>query len=163
MMNFMEYYHDDMLPEEGIFSILSPAHRKITVEFFEMMYYAKDFDTFYNISAWARSHVNRQMFTYALYVAVIHRPDTVGIILPPIYEVNPYYFFNTEVMTKAKRYKQMFIGDGITSEDPSYKGERKISDNVKFIRPLGRGVGLTLAKTLLGWFANKMRHTLFII
>lgn len=119
----MEYYHDDMLPKEAIFSILSPAHRKIAIELFEMMYYAKDFDTFYKISAWARCHVNGEMFTYALYVAVIHRPDTVGIILPPIYEVNPYYFFNTEVMTKAKMHKQMFIGDGITSEDPHYKGK----------------------------------------
>lgn len=51
------------------------------------------------------------MFTYALITSLRHRPDMVGIEVPAIYEVNPYYFFHSEVIQKAHLYKmQGFYG-----------------------------------------------------
>lgn len=47
--------------------------------------------------------MNEHMYIYVLSVAVIHRPDTRNIRLPPIYEVVPNYFFNDDVLHKAYR------------------------------------------------------------
>ncbi|XP_055373619.1 larval serum protein 2-like [Condylostylus longicornis] len=58
-----------------------------------------------NVALWARFHANKQLFLYSITVAVLHRPDAVGIVLPAIYEINPYYFFNSETIQKAQFYK----------------------------------------------------------
>lgn len=41
------------------------------------------------------------MFLYALTVACRHRQDCKGIILPPPYEIYPFYFVRTDVIQKA--------------------------------------------------------------
>lgn len=45
------------------------------------------------------------MFVYTLSTAVLHRNDCEGMILPPIWEVYPYFFVNSEVIDKAYYYK----------------------------------------------------------
>ncbi|KAG5332240.1 HEXA protein, partial [Acromyrmex heyeri] len=80
-----------------------PYHYQEAACFFRVLYSAKDFDTFYNTAVWARFHINESMYVYVLGVAVIHRPDTNNILLPPIYEVFPHYFFNEDVLHKAYR------------------------------------------------------------
>ena len=42
------------------------------------------------------------MFTEAVYMAVFHKDDLAGIVLPAIYETNPYHFFNSFVITKSQ-------------------------------------------------------------
>lgn len=86
-------------------------HYEEAVCFFRVLYSAKDFDTFYNFAVWARFHVNEHMYAYALAVAVMHRPDTKNIRLPPLYEVVPHYFFNEKVLHKAYR---IAMGDSQT-------------------------------------------------
>lgn len=76
------------------------------VALFKLFFYARDYETFYNTAVWARQNVNEGVFLYAVSVAIVHRPDTKRFVLPPIYEVYPYYFFNSEVIQKAYRYKQ---------------------------------------------------------
>ncbi|CAK9796449.1 unnamed protein product [Anthophora plagiata] len=98
---FVKLLNHGMLPRGQVFSIMDPQAQREAVMLFRVLYSAKDFDIFYNTAVWARFHVNEQMYTYALSVAVIHRPDTKYIKLPPLYEVLPHLFFNEDVMQKA--------------------------------------------------------------
>lgn len=68
---------------------------------FHMLYYAKDFTTFIKTACWMRLYLNEGMFVYALTVAVRHREDCKGIILPSPYEIYPYYFVRGDVIQKA--------------------------------------------------------------
>lgn len=82
---------------------------------FELLYSAKDYETFYNTCCWAREHINEYMFIYTLNAAVLHRPDCSGMKLPPIYEILPQYFFNSEVIEKAERIKMQEHGKNVAS------------------------------------------------
>lgn len=74
------------------------------------MYNAKDWETFYKVACWAREYINEGMFVYAIHVAVLHRDDLQGMVLPPIYEIYPYFFVNSEVIDKAYYYKMKHGG-----------------------------------------------------
>ncbi|KOC69158.1 Arylphorin subunit alpha [Habropoda laboriosa] len=98
---FVQLLKTDMLPRGQVFSSMDPQVQRQTVVLFRVLYSAKDFEMFYNTAVWARFHVNELMYVYALSAAVIQRPDTKFIKLPPLYEVLPHFFFNEEVMQKA--------------------------------------------------------------
>lgn len=52
-----------------------------------------------------RLYLNEGMFVYALTVACRHREDCRNIILPPPYEIYPYYFVRADVIQKAYMLK----------------------------------------------------------
>ncbi|KAF2896224.1 hypothetical protein ILUMI_09950 [Ignelater luminosus] len=105
---FLYYYQYDIIPRDHIFSVFHEEHLKQAIALFRVFYYAKNYDTFYKTAVWARNHVNQGLFLYSFSVAVLHYPATYGIILPPIYEVYPYYFYNAEVIQQAQQYKQQY-------------------------------------------------------
>ncbi|XP_015177942.1 PREDICTED: arylphorin subunit beta-like [Polistes dominula] len=102
---FLYLYKHGMLPRGNVFSVYYPKVLKESIALFRLFYYAKDFDVFYKTALWARIYINEGQFAYALYNAVIRRPDTVYIQLPPLYEMYPYAFFNSEVLQKANHAK----------------------------------------------------------
>ncbi|XP_053693940.1 hexamerin-1.1-like [Sabethes cyaneus] len=114
---FWTYYEHGLLPKGEVFSVFNEVHREQAVALFHLFYYAKDWDTFYKSAAWARYYVNENMFVYALTVAVTHRADMAGFILPAPYEIYPYYFVNTEVIQQAQQYKMQ-----------GYHGMKKVGD-----------------------------------
>uniref|UniRef100_A0A182KE62 Hexamerin A n=1 Tax=Anopheles christyi TaxID=43041 RepID=A0A182KE62_9DIPT len=99
------YYEHGLLPKGEVFSVYDEVHREQAIALFRVLYHAKDWETFYKVAAWARYYVNEGMFVYALTVAVTHRADLAGFVLPAPYEISPYYFINTEVIQKAQQYK----------------------------------------------------------
>ncbi|KAG7210289.1 hypothetical protein KM043_011833 [Ampulex compressa] len=103
--DFLYLYEHGMLPRGEVFSVYYPKLLKESEALFRLFYYAKDFDTFYKTAAWARIYVNEGSYVYALYNAVIRRPDTIYIQLPAPYEMYPYAFFNSEVLEKAHHAK----------------------------------------------------------
>ncbi|XP_043278884.1 larval serum protein 1 alpha chain-like [Venturia canescens] len=105
VQEFLDLWKHGMIPREEIFSVFYPHHLEEAKALFNVFYYAKDFNTFYNTAVWARFNVNEKLFSYALSVAVIHRPDTKFIKLPPLYEIMPHYFFNNEVIQQAYHIK----------------------------------------------------------
>ncbi|CRL07340.1 CLUMA_CG020319, isoform A [Clunio marinus] len=108
---FVRLYNHGLLGFEEIFTVLNEEQSHEVNALFNIFYYAKDWETFYKVMVWARFHVNEGMFIYALTTAIYHRPDFVGIELPAIYEIYPYYFFHAEVLQKAHQYKmQGFYG-----------------------------------------------------
>ena len=58
-------------------------------------------------AAWARDNYNEGQFAYAFYVAVIHREDTYGIVLPPLYEIYPYFYFYGNDLQQFSQAKQL--------------------------------------------------------
>ena len=108
---FVDLWEKGFLPKHHIFSIYNEEHREQAIALFNVFYYAKDWDTFYKSVAWARFNVNEGMFIYAITVAVTHRKDMEGMILPPVYEICPYYFVSSEVIQKAHNHKMTgFVG-----------------------------------------------------
>ncbi|KAI5630887.1 hemocyanin, copper containing domain-containing protein [Phthorimaea operculella] len=93
------------LPRGEIFTLHVDRQLKEVVNMFHMLYYAKDFTTFIKTACWMRLYLNEGMFVYALTVACRHREDCKGIILPPPYEIYPYYFVRSDVIQKAYMLK----------------------------------------------------------
>nr|AXY94715.1 arylphorin subunit alpha-like [Habrobracon hebetor] len=103
--HFLELYKFGFLPRGAIYSLYYPKLLDETKALFKLFYYAKDFDTFYKTALWARNRLNEGEFICAFYEAVIRRPDTEYLQLPPPYELYPYAFFNSEVIEAAKNAK----------------------------------------------------------
>ncbi|XP_066598541.1 hexamerin-like isoform X2 [Prorops nasuta] len=103
--DFLYMYQHGFLPRGEVFSVYYPKLLDQSYALFKLFYYAKDFDTFYKTALWARAYINEGQFCYALYNAVLFRPDTKYIQLPPPYEMYPYAFFNSEVLEKAHHAK----------------------------------------------------------
>ncbi|CAK1586873.1 unnamed protein product [Parnassius mnemosyne] len=102
---FVNNFKIGMLPRGEIFTIHVDRQLKEVVSMFHLLYYAKDFTTFIKTACWMRLYLNEGMFVYALTVAVRHREDCKGIILPPPYEIYPYYFVRADVIQKAYMLK----------------------------------------------------------
>jgi len=104
---FNECWEKGFIDMEDIFSPLTKEHNHQMLSVFKMMYYAKDWDTFYKFMVWARFHINPGMFIQAVTMAVLHRDDFAGLVLPAIYEINPFYYFSSYTITKARRVQMM--------------------------------------------------------
>lgn len=87
------------------FSVLRKSHIDEAVALFRVLHQAGSWDSFYKVLVWARFNVNEGVFIYATTVAILHRPDFEGIVLPAPYEVYPYYFFNVETIQAAHNSK----------------------------------------------------------
>ncbi|XP_053976478.1 arylphorin subunit alpha-like [Hylaeus volcanicus] len=104
---FLSFYEKGMLPRGALFSVYYPKLLKELMALFDLFYYANDFDVFYKTALWARIYMNEGQYIYALYNAIIRRPDTKYIQLPPVYELYPNAFYNSEVLEKA-HYPQIY-------------------------------------------------------
>ncbi|XP_046969604.1 basic juvenile hormone-suppressible protein 2-like [Vanessa cardui] len=102
---FLNNWNMGFLPRGEIFTLHVDRQLKEVVTMFHMLYYAKDFTTFIKTACWMRLYLNEGMFVYALTVAVRHREDCRGIILPPPYEIYPYFFVRADVIQKAYMLK----------------------------------------------------------
>lgn len=63
---------------------------------------AQNYQTFLATAAWARVHVNEGQFVKAFIGAVLQHPETQGIILPPLYEIVPQYYFDARIIQQAQ-------------------------------------------------------------
>ncbi|XP_052756923.1 arylphorin-like [Galleria mellonella] len=100
---FLSLYKTGFTAKNQIFSIYYENQALEVRALYRLFYYAKDFETFYKTAAFARVWLNEGQFIYAFYIAVIHRADTRGIVLPAPYEIWPEYFVNSDVLAKINR------------------------------------------------------------
>jgi hypothetical protein len=65
------------------------------------------------------------MFWYSFTAAVLHRDDTTDVMMPPPYEVYPYFFVESDIIQKAYKYWMMRKADctfcSFTRVNASYK------------------------------------------
>lgn len=101
------------------FSVLRKSHIDEAVALFRVLHQAGSWESFYKVLVWARFNVNEGVFIYATTVAVLHRPDFEGIVLPAPYEVYPYYFFNTETIQAAQNAKMQGVPTSKKAADAS--------------------------------------------
>ncbi|XP_076377495.1 hexamerin 70a-like [Megalopta genalis] len=102
---FKELKLRETLPRRAVFSVYDDSHLAQLKALTELLISADSFDSFFNTALWARGTENEGVFVFALYTAVIHRPDTAYIRLPPLYELYPYAFYNADVIKAINDYK----------------------------------------------------------
>nr|XP_029724541.1 hexamerin-1.1-like [Aedes albopictus] len=98
---FFDLFKEGFLSKGEIFSIYNYWYLKQTRMLFMFFYNSIDWDTFYKNVIWARENTNEGMFIFALTLSVLHRPDLQGLELPAIYELEPYFFFNDDLIHDA--------------------------------------------------------------
>ncbi|KAG8298949.1 hypothetical protein J6590_002916 [Homalodisca vitripennis] len=103
---FQYAYKQGLLPRGQVFNYNNPNHLQQAIQLFDVFYFAKDYNTFYQAACWARDRVNEGQFVYALSVAIVKRQDTQGVVLPPQSEVYPQLYINTRAIQQAQYYKQ---------------------------------------------------------
>lgn len=138
---FVQLYKNGFIPIDEHFSIFNDYHRKQFLAYFNVLYNAKDWDTFYKSLVWGRFRINKGMYLYALTVAVIQRHDLAGLELPAPYEIYPQYFFTSETIQMAQNYKMqgfsnvkkvddvytVIIPSNYTSEYNHFDNEEKLA------------------------------------
>lgn len=90
-----------LLERNRIFSLFNERQREEALMLTRVLLSCTNFEGFKNNAAYFRERMNEGEFVYALYVAVTHSEITDGIVLPPLYEVTPHLFTNSEVINKA--------------------------------------------------------------
>ncbi|XP_076048338.1 hemocyanin B chain-like [Oratosquilla oratoria] len=96
-----EFDDHRLLEQKHWFSLFNPRHREEALMLIHALLESEDFEHFKNTAAYFRERMNEGEFVYALYVAVTHSSLTKEVVLPPLYEVTPHMFTNTEVIQKA--------------------------------------------------------------
>ena len=105
--SFLDIYDSEtILPKDAIFTIYNEVHKQQAIALFKFFYYARNVSILQALGAWARQNINPYMFVYSYYVAFVHKDETSDLILPPIYEVFPNYFFYEGIIRKAQIYNQ---------------------------------------------------------
>lgn len=90
-----------VLEQKHYFSLFNNEHRSQALLLVDILLSCDDFEHFIENAAYFRQHLNEGVFIYAIYVAVTHSDHTRDVELPPLYEITPHMFVNTEVIQKA--------------------------------------------------------------
>ncbi|GJQ73638.1 hypothetical protein Trydic_g13981 [Trypoxylus dichotomus] len=104
-----ECVDEEWLQKGELFSVHNQKHLQQAIVLFKFFYYAKTVEDLYKFAIWSQDMVNERMWSYALSVALVHRPDTFGIIIPAIYEMQPHLFFNSEVMQSVEKLAESCV------------------------------------------------------
>ncbi|KAK8731632.1 hypothetical protein OTU49_007399, partial [Cherax quadricarinatus] len=94
-----------LLEQKHWFSLFNTRQREEALLLYDVLEHSKDWKTFSNNAAYFRKYINEGEFVYALYAAVIHSSLTENVVLPPLYEVTPHLFTNSEVIQQAYQAK----------------------------------------------------------
>ncbi|GFU41367.1 hemocyanin F chain [Trichonephila clavipes] len=118
------------LPKSVIFSAFNSVHLQEACELYQILYAARDLIDFQTLVQQAKQFVNEGLVMYAVYVAVLHRDDLVGVKLPPYQEQRPDLFIPAETIFQAIQEDKRRIDDQpiivnsietTTNLDPEYK------------------------------------------
>ncbi|KAG5309971.1 CRPI protein, partial [Pseudoatta argentina] len=107
----VKYYADAV--RDGLVQPKGTAHsnsinqlRKEVSLLHRILLSAKNYQTFLATAAWARVHVNEEQFIKAFIGAVLQHPETQNIILPPLYEIIPQYYFDARIIQEVQNIVQ---------------------------------------------------------
>nr|CCF55379.1 hemocyanin alpha subunit 1 [Atyopsis moluccensis] len=90
-----------LLEQHHWFSLFNSRQREEALMLFDVLMHCKNWNCFVNNAAYWREKMNEGEFVYGLYVAVIHSDVAEGVVLPPLYEVTPHLFTNSEIIQQA--------------------------------------------------------------
>jgi hypothetical protein len=69
----------------------------------------RNVDDLVSMCAACRERVNPYLFNYALSVALLHRPDTRNLRIPPLFESFPDKFVDGAIFNKARQESEIFL------------------------------------------------------
>jgi len=75
----------------------------------------ESFEDVLALAAYAHDRVNPYLFSYALSVALLHRPDTKKIQLPPLYEIFPDKYVEKDVLRTARKVSKVYTEENRVS------------------------------------------------
>lgn len=84
------------------FSLFIPSHREMATRLIDIFMGMRTYEDFQAVAVYARDRVNPYMFVYALSVAILHRPDTKGLQLPPHSEIFPEKYVDGALFARAR-------------------------------------------------------------
>lgn len=84
------------------FSLFIPSHRKIAGRLIEIFLGMRTYEDFLSVAVYCRDRLNPNMFIYCLSVAILHRPDTKDLPIPPLSEVFPDKYMDGAIFSRAK-------------------------------------------------------------
>ncbi|XP_012280424.1 phenoloxidase 2 [Orussus abietinus] len=84
------------------FSLFIPKHRKLAARLIDIFMGMRTYEDFLSVSVYCRDRLNPNMFIYALSVAILHRPDTKNLPIPPLSEVFPDKYVDSGIFSRAK-------------------------------------------------------------
>ncbi|XP_016922311.1 phenoloxidase 1 [Apis cerana] len=84
------------------FSLFIPAHRKIAARLIDIFMGMRTYEDFLSVAVYCRDRLNPNMFIYALSVAILHRPDTKDLPVPPLTEVFPDKYMDSGIFSRAR-------------------------------------------------------------
>merc|ERR1712198_696612 len=129
----LEVNEHRLLEKEHWFSLFNDRHRQEALMLLDVFMHCKSWTCLVGNAAYFRERMNAGEFVYALYVAVIHSDLGDHIVLPPLYEVTPHMFTNSEIIQKAygammtrtpSKFKMEFTGSQKNKEQRvAYFGE----------------------------------------
>ncbi|KAK0083003.1 hypothetical protein PV326_006914 [Microctonus aethiopoides] len=90
------------LDRRSPFSLFIPAHRKIAGRLIDIFLGMRTVEDFLSVAVYSRDRLNPNLFIYALSVAILHRPDTKDMAIPPLTEVFPDKYVDSGIFSRAK-------------------------------------------------------------
>ncbi|KAG0724992.1 Hemocyanin subunit 2 [Chionoecetes opilio] len=94
-----------LLEQKHWFSLFNERQRKEALMLYDVLEHSTDWATAAGNAAFFRVRMNEGEFVYAVYAAVTHSKLTKNVVLPPLYEVTPHLFTNSEVIQEAYKAK----------------------------------------------------------
>ncbi|CAK1586876.1 unnamed protein product [Parnassius mnemosyne] len=132
--NLQNYKNEKgFIPKHEIFTEYNENHINELKLIFEVLYFAKDFNTFYKAAAWARQNINCGVYVDAIYLAILNRKDTERVSIPPPYEVLPNYFINRDAIIKGSLLlanEEIINLENVREEGNSYIIDANYSKNL---------------------------------
>jgi len=90
-----------LLQQKHWFSLFNSRQREEALMLFSVLMNCKVWQCALGNAAFFREKMNEGEYLYALVTAVIHSPIGKGLVIPPMYEITPHMFVNSEVISKA--------------------------------------------------------------
>merc|ERR1712002_1146952 len=90
-----------LLERHHWFSLFNTRQREEALMLFKVLHYCNSWDCALKNAAYFREKMNEGEFVYAIYVTIVHSRHGQVLVLPPLYEVTPHLFTNSEIIQKA--------------------------------------------------------------
>ncbi|KAF4519140.1 hypothetical protein B566_EDAN007413 [Ephemera danica] len=101
------------LPRNSNFSTFIPFHQRLATRLIDIFLGMRTLEDFFSAAAFTRDRVNPTLFVYSFSVAILHRPDTRDISLPPFSEIFPDKFVDRVVFDKAREQANILIDEDL--------------------------------------------------
>merc|ERR1711962_339789 len=90
-----------LLEQHHWFSLFNDRQREEALMLFDVLMNCVDWSCAVGNAAFFREKMNEGEFVYSLSTFVTHAPLAKGVVLPPLYEITPHMFTNSEIIQKA--------------------------------------------------------------